>query len=168
MSTLFKALEFASKAHKGQMRKYSDAPYIIHPVAVAQILKKHHPHATDEMMSAALLHDTVEDCDVTSEQIRDKFGSDVSILVSWLTDVSQPSDGNRKQRKEIDRLHSSLAPHDAQLIKCADVIHNTSDIRSNGGTFAEVYLDECRALAKVFRKSVKETDIFKELTKSLL
>ncbi len=87
-----KALQFASSAHSGQVRKYSGEPYINHPIAVAKIVGSI-PHDTN-MIAAALLHDVVEDCGVSLRQIEQQFGTDIATLVENLTDVSKPEDGN--------------------------------------------------------------------------
>jgi len=59
---------------------------------------------TVEQEAAALLHDVVEDTEVTIEQVEETFGHKIAELVGWLTDVSKPSDGKRAVRKEIDIL----------------------------------------------------------------
>lgn len=135
-----RALDFATKAHDGQQRKYSGAPYIIHPVAVSKIVAtvKHTP----EMIAAAYLHDVVEDTDVTVDEIEREFGDTVANLVYWLTDISKPEDGNRSARKEIDAVHYSKGPADAQTIKIADLIDNSLDIYKNDPNFWKVYKKE--------------------------
>jgi (p)ppGpp synthase/HD superfamily hydrolase len=139
-SIVDRAIEFATIAHEGQVRKYTGEPYITHPIAVAKIVATV-PHTT-EMLVAAVLHDTVEDCDVTLEDIEREFGKEVMTLVFWLTDVSQPSDGNRAQRKALDRAHLALAPAAAQTIKVCDLIHNTASIRQHDLDFWIVYRKE--------------------------
>jgi (p)ppGpp synthase/HD superfamily hydrolase len=109
-----------------QRRKYTGEPYMAHPREVADIVRTV-PH-DDAMIAAALLHDTVEDTPVTHEDILELFGEDVAELVRWLTDVSQPNDGNRKARKALDRQHSANAPARAQTVKLADLISNTRSI----------------------------------------
>ena len=75
-----KAEAFAEAAHDGQMRKGpSNAPYITHPLAVADILKVH--GATTEAVLGGLLHDVVEDTDVTLDEIADGFAVEVRWLV---------------------------------------------------------------------------------------
>lgn len=135
-----KAIAFAGDAHSNQRRKYSGTPYIEHPLAIARILFHH--GASIEQVCAGLLHDTVEDCDVTLQDIEDNFGFYVMELVSDLTDVSRPEDGNRAQRKEIDRLHTASALPAAKTVKCVDIFHNTNDIVANDPDFAVVYLKE--------------------------
>lgn len=141
-----KAFTFAFAAHAavGQKRKYSGQPYIVHPVEVASIVAT--VDHTDEMLAAALLHDTVEDTQITLEQIEAFFGPVVMNYVSWLTDISKPGDGNRAIRKQIDREHTWLAPFEAQTIKVADLIANCLDITAQDPDFAVVYMKEKRLL----------------------
>ena len=96
---------YAEKAHMGQVRKYTGEPYIVHPSAVAELLRLNYKDTTEEMYMAALLHDTVEDTEATHEEIEKFFGKEVSDLVRGLTDISKPEDGNRATRKAIDRDH---------------------------------------------------------------
>jgi (p)ppGpp synthase/HD superfamily hydrolase len=147
---LDEVLKFATKAHGSQKRKYTGEPYIVHPIAVSEIVKTV-PH-TDEMVAAALLHDVVEDTPVTIKEIETKFGTKVAELVGWLTDTSRPEDGNRKTRKSIDRLHSAEAPAEAQTIKLADLIHNTESIERYDPSFYKVYRQEKIALLEVLTK----------------
>lgn len=137
-----RAFMFAMTAHASvrQLRKYTGEPYIVHPVAVAKILHDH--NATDNMIAAALLHDTVEDTDITPLMIVAEFGTTIAVLVGWLTDVSQPSDGNRATRKMLDRQHAMAAPADAQTIKVADLMDNTKSITEYDTNFANVYINE--------------------------
>lgn len=145
-----RALEFATVAHTGQERKYTGAPYIVHPIEVMEIVKtvKH----DDAMLAAALLHDVVEDTSVTIEIITAEFGDDVASLVDDLTDVSRPEDGNRKLRKGLDRDHSAQSSARAQTVKLADLISNSSDILVNDPNFAKVYIAEKKLLMKVLTK----------------
>jgi guanosine-3',5'-bis(diphosphate) 3'-pyrophosphohydrolase len=133
-------LFFATVAHCKQLRKYTNEPYINHPVNVARIVNL----VTDDetMLAAALLHDTVEDTDVTLTEIADKFGTGVAFLVSELTDVSTAKDGNREQRKALDREHLAKACDQAKTIKLADLIDNSMTIVGFDPSFAKVYLDE--------------------------
>jgi (p)ppGpp synthase/HD superfamily hydrolase len=146
MPIVNKAFVFASAAHAavGQTRKYSGAPYIVHPVEVCVLVSM--VEHTPEMLAGALLHDTVEDTQVTLELIQAHFGPVVMNHVSWLTDISKKSDGNRATRKEIDRKHTHMAPKQSQTIKCADLIANTKDICQADPDFAKVYMKEKRLL----------------------
>jgi (p)ppGpp synthase/HD superfamily hydrolase len=147
-----KALAFASRAHGSidQRRKYTGEPYIVHPIAVAEIVKSV-PH-TPEMVAAALLHDCVEDTDESQEAIESEFGLDVGKLVYWLTDVSQPHDGPRSLRKRMDRSHIANAPAAAQTIKLADLIDNTKTMSKHDPDFWKVYRREKLLLLEVLTK----------------
>jgi (p)ppGpp synthase/HD superfamily hydrolase len=152
MTLELKARTFATAAHAAvaQLRKYTNEPYIVHPTEVVAILKTR-PH-NPEMVAAAWLHDTVEDTGVSIELIRAEFGSEVSDLVGWLTDVSRPEQGNRAVRKAIDRAHTASAPAEAQTIKLCDLISNTRSIVEHDHKFAETYLAEKRLLLEVMTK----------------
>ena len=154
MNIKLKALTFATAAHAavGQLRKYTNEPYIVHPIEVAGIVAEV-PGATDEMVAAAHLHDVVEDTGVTLELIRKEFGDEVATLVGWLTDVSRPDHGNRAQRKAVDRAHTAGAPAAAQTIKCCDLWSNTKSIVAHDPAFARTYLEEKRALLAVMTKA---------------
>jgi (p)ppGpp synthase/HD superfamily hydrolase len=147
-----RAHAFAAKAHASidQRRKYTGEPYIVHPVAVAALVRSV-PH-TPEMVAAAYLHDVVEDTPVTIEEIEREFGSQVAELVGWLTDVSKPEDGNRRVRKHKDLLHTAQAPAAAKTIKIADLIDNTLTIRDRDPAFWSVYRREKMALLEVLKE----------------
>jgi (p)ppGpp synthase/HD superfamily hydrolase len=104
------------------------------------------------MVAAAWLHDVVEDTGCTYTDIHMAFGADIAALVGWLTDVSQPQDGNRAHRKSIDRAHSAAAPAEAQTIKLADLISNSKSIMQHDPAFAKTYLEEKRLLLAVMTK----------------
>ena len=112
------------------------------------------------MLAAAILHDTVEDTDVTIEDIYSMFGTEVGELVGWLTDVSKPTDGNRAARKQLDREHTLAAPFEAQIIKVADLISNSQSIAEHDKDFAKVYMAEKKLLLQGMRDDVKLTKIW--------
>lgn len=139
-----RALAFAADAHKDQLRKYSGRPYIEHPLAVARMVSRF-KHDND-MIIAALLHDTVEDTPVTLIDIRREFGPGVAALVSDLTDVSGPTDGNRRTRKNKDLLHTAAAQPRAKTVKLMDLVHNSVSIIRHDTDFAPVFLNEMQRL----------------------
>ena len=108
--------------------------------------------STFDMVAAAWLHDVVEDTGVTITDINLNFGADIAALVGWLTDVSQPHDGDRAKRKAIDREHTAQAPAEAQTIKLADLISNSKSIMAHDPDFAKTYLEEKRMLLEVMTK----------------
>ena len=141
---LDRAIAYATLAHKGQKRKYTGTPYIGHPLEVMGIVRTV-PHTT-EMLMAAVLHDTVEDTAATLDDIDKQFGKVVRSLVSDLTDISDPEDGNRAFRKAKDRKHSVNASAQAQTIKYADLIANSESIMKHDPGFAKVYMQEKKLL----------------------
>jgi (p)ppGpp synthase/HD superfamily hydrolase len=145
---------FATAAHGavGQVRKYTFEPYITHPTEVAMIVEQT-PGATDNMIAAAFLHDTLEDTKVKFTDLVGIFGAEVAGLVVWLTDVSKPSDGNRATRKALDCAHIAEAPSEAQTIKVADIISNVTSILAHDEDFARVYLLEKHAQLAVLTKA---------------
>ena len=148
MNLVERADAFAEAAHASidHRRMYGGEPYIVHPREVVQILRKFAVNpVTEEMLAAALLHDTVEDTPATIEQIRDEFGDLVADLVSDLTDVAVKSDGNRKARMEINLTHTAAASAEAHTIKCADIVSNAPGITANNPGFARKWLAEAEA-----------------------
>lgn len=145
-----KARIFATRAHEGQVRKYTGAPYIEHPIHVASIVA-FVPH-TLAMLAAALLHDVLEDTKVTEADLRAEFGNKITRIVVGLTNISRPEDGNRAVRKTLDLLHLKAQDADVQTIKIADLISNTESIVKHDPEFAEVYLREKRELLDVLTK----------------
>lgn len=142
-----KALDFATKAHGDQVRKYTGEPYTNHLVEVMNIVRT--VKSDDSMLAAALLHDTIEDTSVTEADVRREFGSRIAQLVVELTDISKPEDGNRAFRKAMDRDKLATVSNDAQTIKLADLISNGKDIAVNDPNFAKVFLNEKRQLLEV-------------------
>ncbi|MCU7812654.1 MAG: HD domain-containing protein [Candidatus Thiodiazotropha sp. (ex Notomyrtea botanica)] len=149
---LLRAIEYATQAHAriDQRRKYSNQPYDVHLKAVANLVRE----VADDthMIAAAWLHDAVEDTPATVQDIEREFGSDVALLVSELTDISRPSDGNRATRKLIDRQHTAKASARAKTIKLADLIDNCRDICRHDNRFSKVFLVEMEALLTVLQE----------------
>ena len=123
------AIMFASKAHKNQTRKGTDIPYIYHPMEVLQILTE--MGCDEDVKIAGVLHDTVEDTDVTIEEIRELFGDNVAALVGGHTEDKTKTWAERKaediaalQKGSIglksiifaDKLSNILNLHDDYLI----------------------------------------------------
>lgn len=118
------AVRFAIKAHAGQTRKGKDIPYITHPLTVSIILSQ--AGASEDVIVAGILHDTVEDSDVELGDVRERFGDSVAELVKAVTeeDKSLPWE----ERKQIALTHIYEMPYGALLLKSADVLANLSDL----------------------------------------
>lgn len=149
MSKIQKALEFATIAHGEQKRKYTNEPYINHPIAVSKIVEELGVH--EDIICAALLHDVVEDTDKTIQDIEDNFGVIIARIVEDLTDVytSEAFPGiRRKERKMLECYRLSKVSGNAKTIKLADLIDNTSSIVEHDKSFAKVYLAEKEEMLK--------------------
>lgn len=147
---LLNVVAFAERCHRAQVRKYTAEPYIVHPLEVASIVAT----VTDDenVIAAALLHDVVEDCGITFQQITRAFNKEVMQLVHEVTDVSRKEHGNRTVRKTLDREHIARASPNGKTIKLADLISNTHSIVRHDPDFAKVYLSEKRELLKVLKE----------------
>ena len=145
-----RAIDFAKQAHKDHKRKYTGEPYFNHLWEVMNIVRS--VESDDDMLSAALLHDTVEDTATTNDDIKKEFGPRIAKLVDELTDISKPEDGNRATRKAIDRNKLAGVSADAQTIKLADLISNSKDIQKNDPKLAKVYMQEKALLLDVLTR----------------
>ena len=121
-----KALQFAIDAHRGQKRKWTTIPYILHPIEVCAIVAT--LSDDDEVLSAALLHDTVEDTDVTMEDIRANFSEKIAKLVESETENKRkdlPSDQTWKIRKQesLQRM-AEMNDIDVKKLWLADKLSN--------------------------------------------
>ena len=118
------ALCFAADAHKRQRRKADDSPYIIHPLRVVQNLVVCE-YSDPDLLCAAVLHDVVEDTDVTLDEIEKRFGPAVASVVAEVTDDKTLTKAERK-RKQIEKVRYGSV--NMQRIKIADKIDNCRDL----------------------------------------
>jgi len=120
------ALDFATDAHDDQWRRSGEA-YIMHPCSVAKILAEEMDVVDPEILSAALLHDTVEDVEeVTTPLVSEKFGSYVAAIVEGCTKVTQDSSDKQSLSKKVHQkifTGAALRP-EVMLVKLADRLHN--------------------------------------------
>ena len=119
-----KAMKFATRAHEGQFRKGTQRPYIVHPVEVSEIVAE----MTDDedVICAAVLHDTIEDCEGVSQRLlAQEFSERVAAL------VAQESEDKSKtwfERKSHTIEHLKYAPYEVRMIGLADKLSNIRDI----------------------------------------
>lgn len=116
-----RAAKFAIDAHRGGERKGKGYPYILHPMEAAVIVSS---LTTDpEMLAAAILHDTVEDTEVTIEQIRREFGERVASLVCH--EISPlPHAAPWRDRKQAQADQIAAAPRDSKVVAIGDKLSN--------------------------------------------
>lgn len=144
------AITIARKAHEGQTRRHTNEPYLVHVFAVAGLVAA----ITDDsdMIVASILHDTVEDSDISIDLIRGVLGQRIASMVGCLTNISEPEDGIRAVRKKLDLEHIATASPEAKTIKLADIIDNIKSIVPCDPEFAKVYLEEKRQSLLVLRE----------------
>lgn len=100
MGTFAKAVAFAADKHRNQRRKDAEAsPYINHPIALANVLANEAGVGDVTVLCAAVLHDTIEDTETTSEELRAIFGAKVASVVMEVTDDKSLEKSVRKQRQ---------------------------------------------------------------------
>ena len=122
---LDRAIIFAVQAHKNTERRGKGFPYIVHPMEAVEIVST--ITSDQELLAAAALHDTIEDTDVTYEQLRDAFGARVADLVHDESDrftegVSEEDSWHDRKQAAIDRL--AAASHDAKIVAMGDKLSN--------------------------------------------
>jgi GTP diphosphokinase / guanosine-3',5'-bis(diphosphate) 3'-diphosphatase len=122
IQSILSAALFAAEKHSHQKRKGAAAePYINHLIEVAQLVSMAVPEPDPNLVMAALLHDVVEDTDVSKEELMQRFSPDVANLVAELTDdMSLP----KAERRRLQIEHAPTMSVRAQIIKLADKISN--------------------------------------------
>ena len=130
VALVLKAYEVGEAAHRGQQRKTGE-PYILHPVAVAQILAN--MRMDHESIAAAILHDTIEDTPLTWDDIREQFGAEIANLVEGVTKLDKMKFRTRMQADAESFRKLMLAmSRDLRVIfiKLADRLHNMRTLSS--------------------------------------
>lgn len=120
-----RAVNFAVKAHSGTERRGKGFPYIIHLMEAVEIVATITPD--QELLSAAMLHDTVEDTPVTVDDLRKEFGDRIASIVEAESDVhnegeSEHESWHRRKQEAIDRL--TAAPMEAKIVALGDKLSN--------------------------------------------
>lgn len=129
-SRFIDAVRYAAQKHASQRRKAANAkvvPYIVHPLEAAQILAE--VGVTDEdVLIAAVLHDTLEDTSATENDLRFKYGERVLGIVKEITDDKELP---KPKRKELQITQAPQKSYAAKLVKCADKTSNMKDLVRN-------------------------------------
>ena len=141
-----RALSFAARAHRNQLRKGTDqhpddldeligrgVPYFMHPAAVGMLLLEH--GAENDTVIAGILHDVTEDTDVDEALLAQEFGIKVARLVA---DTSEPDKSlSWRERKEHTLAHLATAPFEVKLIAAADKLHNVQSIQLDAAALGD-------------------------------
>jgi (p)ppGpp synthase/HD superfamily hydrolase len=177
------ACEVAASAHCGKPRKGKDIPYIAHPMAVANILAR--AGASEEVIIAGILHDTVEDTDLTLKDIEEQFGAAVAEIVK---DCSEPDKNLPWEERKLHTLEAlKTASIGVWLVCCADKLHNVRDMsidykkhkdvlweRFRRGKYKQVWYYKCLVESMVYNRDFNpelydefkaEVDILLEIIK---
>ncbi len=146
---VFQAIEFAAQKHRGQFRKGTKLPYIIHPLNVGRTLIE--AGCDDEVVAAGILHDVLEDTGTQAGELETHFGQRVRQIVEWESeDKSLPW----RARKEttIARIQGE-APLEVVLVACADKLDNIRAIRADfeaiGDRVWERFNQDCNGFSSV-------------------
>ncbi len=151
------AFILALTSHEGQTRKFSNEPYIMHPLRVMQKLLPLNP--SDELLITALLHDVVEDTATTLKEIETQFGSKVAAMVKGLTKTG-------KESPIIILERAAQKTPEVLLIKISDRLDNLTDIDKLAEKTKRRYATEQHQLLELIEKFKIEGSLIEELKKS--
>lgn len=164
------AIEKATLAHQGQIRKGTNTPYIVHPFEVAQILTA--AGCNEHTVIAGLFHDLIEDTHITIQEIQNEFGLRVSTIVLACTE--QPFGIWEARKAHTIRYMSECEDVEILQVSCADKLSNLRSIKADSIHSGEQVWDRFRraknkiewyysSLLEVYRPHLSNYTMFKEL-----
>jgi GTP pyrophosphokinase len=160
-----KAVQFAEEKHRKQERR-SGEPYIIHPIKVARIIRENkESHKINELISAAFLHDTLEDTDTNEKELKELFGDLVLSLVKELTNDEQEKEKLGKKEYLAEKMKNMSSW--ALVIKLADRLDNVSDINTTNPEFKKRYSEETEYILKEIESKRELSQTHKKLIKQI-
>lgn len=126
---IFKAISFANQAHKFQLRKGTNIPYVVHPIQVMHLVAS--CDGTEEMQIAALLHDVLEDTQVSENEILTNFGESILSMIQDLTEPKLQEDKSLswKKRKIHTLENLKIIPRNTLCIALCDKFDNLASIQ---------------------------------------
>lgn len=127
MNMIDQAIRLAAVAHKDQTRKSTNIPYITHPFGVGMLLQK--AKCSKEVVAAGILHDVLEDTQITYEELSEQFGEKVANLVAAASEHDKSLSWELRKKHTIDRL-TTASLEEIQVIT-ADKLHNLKSIRED-------------------------------------
>lgn len=130
------AVAFAARAHEGQTCRSTDAPRIVHPMEVAAIAAT--MTSDHEILAAAMLHDVIESCGVTEDELKAQFGERIARMVRVMSEEKGPDAEEGWQKRKlfsINRLRA--ASHDQLILTLADKLSSLRAIRRDLSTYGD-------------------------------
>jgi (p)ppGpp synthase/HD superfamily hydrolase len=126
---VFEAIEFAARAHRGQYRKATKIPYLMHPLSAARTVID--AGCAEEVVAAALLHDIVEDTSHTVEDIRAQFGPRVAELVEACSEPNHRDESWETRKQQTIDMLAACTDQDVLVVAIADKLDNLRSIRED-------------------------------------
>lgn len=133
-----KALSFATEKHKLQKRKFNGEPYVNHCIRVSNTVKEFSNQ--DELMVAAILHDTLEDTDTTYDELQREFGEQIAKIVLSLSNDKEELARLGKTQYLAEKINTLTS--EELLIKLADRLDNLTDLR--GDAWSKQYAEQTK------------------------
>ena len=154
---ILSAIEIANEAHRGQTRNNGIEPYLHHCIRTSVIIQKHLPtYATDEVIAAAILHDTLEDCKF---EFMPKFYYKIynlcgPVVASYVDLLTKPRDFDYFSNKRY-KARIAISPNEVKIIKIADRTDNLSDVSNSGWDIKKTlwYIQDSVALYDIMTNS---------------
>lgn len=142
-----KAFEFAAKAHAGVTRRWSGEPYVEHPARVAASLAA--LGFDPDVVAAGYLHDVIEDCPVSAEELAAEFGPRIAALVVEVSNPKKVPGMSKADRLAAVVNHLAASSYGGASIKLADMLDNSSNVAEHDPAFAKWYLPQIAAKVAV-------------------
>lgn len=125
---VYDAIQASLEAHKDQLRKLDFDAYVAHPLEVAIILAQN--GADEAVISAGILHDTVEDTDMTPDDLKNRFGERIATIVAGCTEPEQSVGWKERKQWVLNHIRQD-ASDDVRKVICADKLSNMRSIARN-------------------------------------
>lgn len=126
---IFDAIEFAAAAHRGQYRKGTRIPYLMHPLSAASTLID--AGCEEHVVAAAILHDIIEDTEHSVDDIRARFGARVAELVEACSEPNHRQDGWEARKQHTIDLLAGTSDQEVLFVAIADKLDNIRSVRED-------------------------------------
>src|SRR6516225_1082014 len=150
--TIFEAVAFAARAHRSQLRKDNQTPYVSHVFRVCLIVRHVFGVADPRVLTAAVLHDTIEDTTADYDDLAERFGVDIATWVAALSKDKRQQDGPREEAYKAELARS---PWQVQVCKLADVFDNLLDSGHLAGEKRHKTFQRARAYLQALQSNLR-------------